>query len=70
MRIRANGKVLELSGTMPVTQLLAEAQVEMPDYVSVQLNEVMLLRSDFDQTLVQEGDEVEFLYFMGGGFLW
>ncbi|MDR3114535.1 MAG: sulfur carrier protein ThiS [Treponema sp.] len=69
MRITANGKALELSGELSVTQLLTEVQVEMPEYVSVQINDVMILRADFDKTLVKEGAVVEFLYFMGGGSL-
>ncbi|MDR2797864.1 MAG: sulfur carrier protein ThiS [Treponema sp.] len=70
MRITANGKALELSGELSITQLLTEVQVEMPEYVSVQLNDKMILRADFDKTLVKEGAVVEFLYFMGGGSLW
>jgi sulfur carrier protein len=70
IRITANGKTLELSGELSVTQLLTEVQVEMPEYVSVQLNDEMILRADFDKTLVKEGAVVEFLYFMGGGSLW
>jgi sulfur carrier protein len=70
MRITANGKPLELPGELSVTQLLTEVRVEMPDYVSVQINDEMILRADFDKTLVKEGAVVEFLYFMGGGSLW
>ena len=67
MHITANGKALELAGELSVTQLLTEVQVEMPEYVSVQLNDEMILRADFDKTLVKAGAVVEFLYFMGGG---
>ncbi|MDR1301574.1 MAG: sulfur carrier protein ThiS [Treponema sp.] len=70
IRITANGKPHELSGELSVTQLLTEVQVEMPEYVSVQINDTMILRADFDQTLVKDGAVVEFLYFMGGGSLW
>jgi sulfur carrier protein len=35
--------------------------------VSVQLNGEFLKREEFDSTLVREKDEVDFLYFMGGG---
>jgi sulfur carrier protein len=67
MTITANGKPVELSGEISVTKLLEEIKVEMPDYVSVQLDDEMLLRADFDTTLVKEGAVVEFLYYMGGG---
>jgi sulfur carrier protein len=67
MTITANGKPVEISGEISVTRLLEEIRVEMPEYVSVQLNDEMLLRADFDTTLVKEGAVVEFLYYMGGG---
>jgi len=35
--------------------------------VSVQLNGAFVQRTDFEQTHIQDGDEVDFLYFMGGG---
>jgi len=65
--ITANGKPVEISGELSVSKLLKEINVEMPEYVSVQLNGEMLLRADFDATLVKEGAQVEFLYYMGGG---
>jgi sulfur carrier protein len=67
MIITANGKPVELSGEMSVSKLLEEIKVEMPEYVSVQLNDEMLLRANFDTTIVKDGAVVEFLYYMGGG---
>jgi sulfur carrier protein len=64
--ITANGKQVELSGELSVSKLLEEIKVEMPEYVSVQLNDQMILRVDFDTTMVREGAIVEFLYYMGG----
>jgi sulfur carrier protein len=67
MTITANGKKVEIPGEMSVTKLLEAINVEMPEYVSVQLNDEMLLRANFDTTLVKEGAVVEVLYYMGGG---
>jgi sulfur carrier protein len=67
MRITANGKPLDVPGEISVTRLLAEAKVEMPEYVSVQVNDEMILKSNFDTTIIREGAVVEFLYYMGGG---
>jgi sulfur carrier protein len=67
VHITANGKQVELSGELSVSKLLEEINVEMPEYVSVQLNDQMILRADFDTTMVREGAVVEFLYYMGGG---
>jgi sulfur carrier protein len=67
MLITANGKPAEISGEISVTKLLEELKTDQPEYVSVQLNGEMLLRANFDSTLVKEGAVVEFLYYMGGG---
>lgn len=50
-----------------VQDLLRVKKVEMPEMVSVQLNGAILRTGDYASTNVKEGDELEFLYFMGGG---
>jgi sulfur carrier protein len=50
-----------------VSQILTEQDVKMPEMVSVELNGKILKRSEFESTTLNEGDKVEFLYFMGGG---
>lgn len=67
MTIEINGEPREISGSMTVKELLAERKVKMPDMVSVELNGEILARDKFDTTTIKEGDQVEFLYFMGGG---
>ncbi|GHV82519.1 thiamine biosynthesis protein ThiS [Spirochaetia bacterium] len=67
MTITANGKPVEISGEISVTRLLDEIKVDMPEYVSVQINEEMIQRANFDTTIVKAGAVVEFLYYMGGG---
>ncbi len=52
---------------LTVSELLSIKDVKMPDMVSVELNGDILDREQFDSTLLKENDEVEFLYFMGGG---
>ncbi len=68
MNLTVNGEkaVLE-AAEMTVTELLKEQDVKMPEMVSVELNGQILKRTEFDDTEVNDGDEVEFLYFMGGG---
>ena len=68
MVLSINGKRESLEASEPtVVELLKAKDVSMPDMVSVQLNGEILERSSFATTRVKEGDEVEFLYFMGGG---
>lgn len=66
-KITVNGEVQEVQLPLTVAELLLQRDVQQPDMVSVQLNEEFLDRNEFPTQQLQEGDEVEFLYFMGGG---
>lgn len=66
-KITVNGEVQEVQLPLTVAELLLQSDVRQPDMVSVQLNEEFLDRNEFPTQQLQEGDEVEFLYFMGGG---
>ncbi len=69
MIIKVNGEAFSTeTETTAIIDLLKEKKVEMPEVVSVQLNGNFVKRENFNTTLLNENDEVEFLYFMGGGF--
>jgi sulfur carrier protein len=67
MKVRINGKEEEIAGDLTIQGLLAYKNVESPNMVSVELNGSILQRSEFVERKVDEGDAIEFLYFMGGG---
>lgn len=69
MQLTVNGKAATIAGddSLNITTLLDRLQVKDALYVTVELNGEILDRSSFDATLVNEGDTLEFLYFMGGG---
>ncbi len=67
MKITANGKPAEVTDRINIIELLKELNVETPEYVSVEHNGEILDRQEFANTVVSEGDTVEFLYYMGGG---
>ena len=67
MKLIVNGKESNLAEGLTISQLLIEQEVKMPEMVSVELNGQILKRSEFESTTLNEGDKVEFLYFMGGG---
>jgi len=50
-----------------ISEILTLFNIEMPDMVSVQLNGTFIERKNFPSTIVKNGDEIDFLYFMGGG---
>jgi len=67
MNIKVNGEAKEIKDGVSVTEMLKIEDVEMPDMVSVQLNGEFVERENFPETILKENDEIEVLYFMGGG---
>jgi thiazole synthase len=66
MRIKLNGESHEIAGPLTVTALLAQLGIDARR-VAVEHNLVVLKRAAFEQTVVNEGDEVEIVNFVGGG---
>lgn len=65
--LRVNGKEQELVDKLSVSDLIKLNKVAQPDMVSIQLNGNFVIRENYDSTLLKGGDEIDFLYFMGGG---
>ena len=67
MKLTISGEAKELQDGLSITELLVVENVEMPEMVSVQLNDEFLKQDEYAATIVKEGDDINFLYFMGGG---
>ena len=67
MTITVAGNKKEYPEGLTVVQLIQAENVETPLYVTVSLNDEFLDSAVRDETVLKDGDEVEFLYFMGGG---
>jgi sulfur carrier protein len=69
MIITINGKETAIAANpdRTVDSLLEELDVSQRLYVTVELNGDILDRPAYETTPVNEGDVIEFLYFMGGG---
>lgn len=69
MTITINGKetTLPINQARTIDSLLEELDVSQRLYVTVELNGEILDRPNYETTPVNEGDVIEFLYFMGGG---
>lgn len=65
MQVTINGKAEEVSGGS-VLDLLKAKNIE-PQMVAVEVNDQMVERPNFATTQLKEGDQVEFLFYMGGG---
>lgn len=67
MKITVSGETKEFKDELTIAELIELEQVETPQYVSVSVNDEFVASGDFAVRKLQEGDVVEFLYFMGGG---
>lgn len=68
-KIYLNGEAQEVNLPINVKQLILDSNVQQPEMVSVQVNEEFAEREDWENIQINEGDHVDFLYFMGGGSL-
>lgn len=66
-KIFVNGEQQEVNLPLNVTKLVELLKVESPEMVSVQVNEEFAEREQWDTIKINENDNVDFLYFMGGG---
>ena len=65
-KIKVNGELQELETPVTLSELLTLNRVAQPDMVSIQLNGEFVYQDNYT-TVVNDGDTVDFLYFMGGG---
>ena len=67
MKITVAGEAKEVRDGLTVSELIEQENVETPEYVTVSVNADFVKSEDISSHKLNEGDVVEFLYFMGGG---
>ncbi|KPJ97621.1 MAG: hypothetical protein AMJ60_10755 [Desulfobacterales bacterium SG8_35] len=68
MHITVNGEANELhEAEVNLSKLLEIREIESPEMVAVQLNGEFVDMQRYASVYLKPGDDVEFLYFMGGG---
>jgi len=67
MIISIAGEKKEYKEGLTLIELFEAEKVEMPEYVTVSINDEFVEEEAKESTVLKEGDNVEFLYFMGGG---
>ncbi|MFN7169982.1 MAG: sulfur carrier protein ThiS, partial [Candidatus Omnitrophota bacterium] len=66
MFVFVNGKKEEISEGINLSQLLAIKNIR-PEVVTVEVNEKIIERKDYQNIYLKDNDRVEFVYYMGGG---
>ena len=67
MTITVAGEKKEYKDGLTLPELIELENVDMPEYVTVSINEEFVATEAKATTVLKDGDNVEFLYFMGGG---
>ena len=67
MTLTVAGEKKEDKDGLSLDELIELENVETPEYVTVSINEEFVPSEDRHNTVLKDGDSVEFLYFMGGG---
>lgn len=67
MTITVTGVKKEVADGLTLAQLVVDEKVETPEYVTASVNEEFISSSSFEDTVLKDGDNIEFIYFMGGG---
>ena len=67
MFLTVAGEKKEYKEGLTLPELIELEKVETPEYVTVSINDEFVEGDAKATTVLKDGDNVEFLYFMGGG---
>jgi sulfur carrier protein len=66
LTIRVNGEPFEIAGPVTISTLLATLEIDSR-LVAVEHNLIIVKRAQYESVVVNAGDEVEIVKFVGGG---
>ena len=67
MKVTIAGNTKDIEEGITLAQLVIDEKVENPEYVTVTVNDEFVENHDLENVVVKANDNIEFLYFMGGG---
>jgi sulfur carrier protein len=68
MKVQINGESRDFPGSLALSALIEQLGMKA-DRVAVELNRDIVPRAQWAETQVAEGDRLEIVQFVGGGFL-
>lgn len=66
LRIQVNGESREAAENISLPELVATLNLK-PEQIAVELNQVVVRRAEWPATVLQDGDKIEIVHFVGGG---
>lgn len=67
MRIEVNGERREVPDQLSLAELIEHLKLA-PERLAIELNRVVVRRLEWAQVQLKEGDRIEIIHFVGGGF--
>ena len=67
MKLIIAGTEKQVENNITISKLIELENVETPQYVTVSVNDEFVSSESFDTQTLNDGDAIEFLYFMGSG---
>jgi sulfur carrier protein len=66
LHIQVNGQPREVEDNLPLPQLIANLDLK-PEQIAVELNQKVIRRSKWQETVLRDDDKIEIVHFVGGG---
>ena len=66
MKVFVNGEEKDLSGATSLSELITELDLPVAR-IAIELNREVVRRSDWGSTMLNDGDRIEIVHFVGGG---
>ena len=66
MQIRINDEIREVTNRLRLNELVRELSLA-PERIAIELNHRVIRRNEWPETILNDGDRVEIVHFVGGG---
>ena len=66
MRVQINGEAREVADELKLSELVNELALA-PERVAIELNQKIVRRNLWPETMLADGDRIEIVHFVGGG---
>jgi sulfur carrier protein len=68
LQVHINGETRELSHNQLLLAELVRELALAPQRIAVEVNKRIVRRDEWDQTTINDGDRIEIVHFVGGGY--
>lgn len=68
MLIQVNGQPREVEDGLSLTELITSLDLS-PEQIAIELNQTVIRRMHWGETILHADDQVEIVHFVGGGYL-